>query len=87
MENPVITLKLEILGNLVLHLNGLARAFPDDELDVVDEEFDSTVETVRRLKEELLEDLDEYFRNAKINNEPVYLPYWTVRKELQNAEF
>lgn len=87
MENPVITLKLNLLGDLVQQLNAIAREFPDDEVDAIDEEFDEILEVIRRLRIEILGDLDEYFNDIKANNEPVYLPYWTVRRELQETVF
>ena len=87
MENPVITLKLNLLGDLVQQLNAIAREFPDDEVDAIDEEFDEILEVIRRLRTEILGDLDEYFEHIKANNEPVYLPYWTVRRELQETVF
>lgn len=87
MENPVITLKLNLLGDLVQQLNAIAREFPDDEVDAIDEEFDEILEVIRRLRTEILGDLDEYFRDIKANNEPIYLPYWTVRRELEETVF
>ena len=87
MENPVITLKLNLLGDLVQQLNAIAREFPDDEVDAINEEFDEILEVIRRLRTEILGDLDEYFRDSKANNEPVYLPYWTVRRELEETVF
>jgi hypothetical protein len=87
MEKPEISFKLELLGNLILQLKYWTTEFEDGEIELVEEEFDRTLEAVREMREVLLEELDGYFEHCKVNNEPVYLPYWTVRRELRETTF
>jgi hypothetical protein len=86
MERPEINLKLEMLGNLVLQLKYFSEEFEGDEdLKILETEYDKVLASMREMRELLIEDLDEYFEYCKANNEPIYLPYWTVRKELHSS--
>ena len=71
--------------SVLLSLTGKLYAMIVDRVDDID--FGEIPEVIRRLRTEILGDLDEYFRDIKANNEPVYLPYWTVRRELQETVF
>jgi hypothetical protein len=86
MEKPELELKIQMLGNLLDQLN----YYSDMEFDGIEEveaDFDAVVAALKELRELLLGELDEYFADRKANNEPIYLPYWTIRKELREATF
>lgn len=85
MEKPELTFKIEMMGNLIYQLRYIQTQFEDSGLEIVDNEFDRTMEALKEMKELVLRELDEYIEHCKANNEPVYLPYWTVRKELRQA--
>ncbi len=87
MERPGLSFKIELLGSLLLQLQYLSTEFNDGELDLVENEFTKTLESLIEMRGLVLEELDEYFEHCKVNNEPVYLPYWTVRKELRETTF
>lgn len=87
MERPEITFKLELLGHLILELKYWTSEFEDGEIQAVEDEFDRTLAAVKEMRQVLLEELDGYVEHCKVNNEPIYLPYWTVRKELREATF
>jgi len=87
MEKPEINFKLELLANLMQQLSYWAQepSYVDEQTSEL--EFDRTLAAIYDMREALIEDLDGYFEHCKTNNEPIYLPYWTVRKELRQYRF
>lgn len=85
MEKPSLTLKIELLGQLLEELNYLGNE--PDEIEFIDEEFDDVLAAAAELKTVVLTDLEEYFKYVKDNNEPVYLPYKIIQRDLRNAKF
>jgi|GEM_PF-3834617 hypothetical protein len=85
MENPSLTLKIELLGQLLEELNYLGNE--PEEIEFIDEEFDDVLAAATELKGVVLDELEEYFNHAKRNNEPIYLPYKIIQRDLRNAKF
>lgn len=76
-----------MLGNLIIELKYWSEGYEDGELDIVEEEFDKTLAALKEMRDVVLGELDGYFEHCKATNEPVYIPYWTVRKELRESTF
>jgi hypothetical protein len=88
MQRPDLTFKIETLGNLVLELNHWdAVLLHNSDIIVAEQEFDKVLDAIKEMKQIILEELDGYFQDCKLNNEPVFLPYWTIRKELRESNF
>ena len=87
MERPDLTLKIEIFGNLVEELGYWADESNNDGLDIAEDKFDEVLEAVQAMRQILLEDLNEYERNCKVNNEPIFLSYRVIKKELEKHTF
>jgi hypothetical protein len=85
MSDPDLDFKIEILGHLLeeLHLWSLE----EEGVAFADKKFDETLAAVKEMKDVVLNDLEEYFRYVKANNEPTYLPYYQIRKDLLIAKF
>jgi hypothetical protein len=86
MEKPELEFKIQLLGGLLDQLNYYTE-FEDSDLEPIEQEFQEVLAALRELREVLLGELDEYFANSQANNEPIYLPYWTIRKELRESNF
>jgi hypothetical protein len=87
MERPELSFKIMLIGNLVLQLQHLSEEYPDDDIEMVEDEFDKTLASLIEMKQIVLEELDEYLQHCKTTNEPVYLPYYTVHRELSTSDF
>lgn len=85
MSDPDLDFKIEILGHLLeeLHL----WSSEEEGVAFADKKFDETLAAVKEMKDVVLNDLEEYFRYVKANNEPTYLPYYQIRKDLLIAKF
>lgn len=84
MQNPQLTFSIELLGGLMEELAFWADAEEDA---FSDKKFDEVLEAVRSMRLLVLEDLERYVYNVKINNEPICLNYVRVKKELERTTF
>ena len=51
MEKPELTFKIEMMGNLIYQLRYIQTQFEDSELDIVEAEFDRTMDALKEMKE------------------------------------
>lgn len=87
MERPDLTFKIELFGNLVEELGYWAEESNNGGIELAEEKFDETLAAVKEMRGLLLEDLNEYERNCKLNNEPIFLSYRVIKKELEKHTF
>lgn len=87
MERPDLTFKIEIFGNLVDELGYWATESNENDIEIAEIKFDETLAAVKEMRSLLLEDLEEYERNCKLNNEPIFLSYRVIKKELEKHTF
>lgn len=87
MERPDLTFKIEIFGNLVEELGYWAEEANSGGIDLAEDKFDEVLEAVKEMRGILLEDLNEYERYCKDNNEPIFLSYRVIKKELEKHTF
>src|SRR5262245_10397927 len=71
MQNPSLTLKIEMFGNLVEELGYWHNACnnddgSDDEFEYCEQMFLDTLAAVRDMREVLLEDFNEYRNDCKV---------------------
>lgn len=87
MENPGLSFKIELFSNLVEELGHWAIEFNDTQVEYAEIKFDETLEAVREMRLILLKELEDYERNCKVNNEPIFLSYRAIKKELERHTF
>ena len=85
MEVADLTFKIEVLGHLLEELHLWSNE--EEGVAYADKKFEETLAAVKEMRDIVLNDLEEYFKHAKDNNEPIYLPYFQIRRDLQRAEF
>jgi predicted component of type VI protein secretion system len=85
VENPTLTLKIELLGGLVQELSFWASL--EDGGEYGDQKFDEVLSAAQEMRVIVLDDIEEYLNDCKVNNEPVCLNYFRVRRELQACTF
>lgn len=91
MQNPSLTLKIEMFGNLIEELNYWHYVCDyeegENELVYAEQMFVDTLSSVREMREILLEELDEYRRNCEVDNVPVDISYYRIQKQLKESTF
>lgn len=85
MNKEDLTFKIEILGHLLSELEYWGNE--DFDLVIADQRFDETLTALKEIKAIVLFDLEEYFKYARDTNEPIYLPFVQIYRELKNAKF
>lgn len=85
MQNPQLTLKIELLGGLVEELAFWSNDLKGDEYS--DNKFEEVLDAVREMREVVLEELEDYFNECKLSGEPIALNYYRVKKELERTTF
>jgi hypothetical protein len=91
MQNPEMNLRIEMFGNLIEDLNYWHSCCDneenEDELQYCEQMFIDTLASVKEMRQILLEDFEEYLNDCKLNEIPVDIGYWRVRKQLQESTF
>lgn len=87
MQTAEMTLKIEILGNLIEELAYWNSIADNEEIEYADDKFIETLHAVRDMREIILDDLKRYLDECKRTNDPVSLQYFSVYKELQRTTF
>lgn len=90
VQTPALTLKIELFGNLIEQLNHWQSIGEEDDvmdLDYVEERFIETLAAIRDMRNVLLEDLEGYLHDCKVNNVPVDLNYFRIKKQLDESTF
>ena len=90
MQTPQLTFKIEMFGNLIEELNNWQRIGEEDDLmdsDYVEDRFIETLAAVRDMRDILLKELEEYEAACRINNEPIDLGYYRIKKQLAESTF
>jgi len=91
MQRPELTLKIKMFGNLIEELNYwhyiTEHEEGEQEFEYAEQMFVDTLDSVREMREILLEDLDEYKRNCELNSEPVDISYHRIQKQLKESSF
>lgn len=85
MDSSDITFKIEILGHLLEELNYWSEQ--DEDLELADKKYEEVMAAAKEMKEVVLTDIEEYLRHAKDNNQPIYLPYVQIQRDLKKAKF
>lgn len=91
MQRPDLTLKIEMFGNLIEELNYWHYVCDHEEsenaFEYAEQMFVDTLNSVKEMREILLEELDEYRRDCEIDNIPVDLSYYRIEKQLKESTF
>lgn len=91
MQTPEMNLRIEMFGNVLEELNYWHYVCEHEEgpqeFEYAEQMFIDTLEAIRDLREVLLEDLDEYERDCKINSIPNDISYKRVQKQLKESTF
>jgi len=85
MENETLTFNIEVLGHLLEELKCWSNE--EEGVGYADKKFDETLAAVKEMRTIVLQGLEEYFIYVKENNEPIYLPYYIVRRDLKSSTF
>ena len=85
MDKAEITFKIELLGHLLAEL----QYWDGEDMDLAfaDQKYDETLAALKEMKGIVLEELEGYFLYVRTNNEPPYLPYYQIYRDLKNAKF
>lgn len=91
MQNPRLTLRIEMFGNMIEELNHWHQACDDEdgdmEIEYCEQMFVDTLHAVKEMREWLLEDLNEYRRDCELDGIPVDLSYYRIEKQLKESTF
>jgi hypothetical protein len=96
MQTPEITLRIEMFGNLIEELNRWHYLCESDEIEMeinnttheyCEQMFIDTLSAVREMREMLLEELNEYRNDCKLNQIPIDLSYVRIEKQLKESTF
>lgn len=91
MQNPSLTLKIEMFGNLIEELNYWHYVCEHEEgeaqFEYAEQMFIDTLNSVREMREILLEDLNEYKQACRTDNIPVDISYHRIEKQLKESTF
>ena len=93
MQNPSLTLKIEMFGNLVDELNHWNLCCEDesvqggDELEYCEQRFLEVLDAVKEYRELLLEEFEVYFHDCKLNKIPIDISYYRIKRQLQESYF
>ncbi len=92
MQNPSLTLKIEMFGNLVDELEYWNKccaneADSDIQMEYCENKFKDVLDACREVRDILMVELNEYVDNCKSNQIPISLDYWRIRKQLQEVSF
>jgi len=91
MQTPELTLKIEMFGNLIEELNYWHYITEHEEnensFEYAEQMFTDTLAAVRDMREILLEELNEYKQNCRINHEPIDISYHRIQKQLEESTF
>ena len=85
MQRPGLTLKIELLGGLIEELSFWSSL--EDGGEYAEIKFDEVLGAVREMRVVVLEELTEYEEDVRTTNEPVFLNYIRVKKELERTTF
>lgn len=90
MQTPELTFKIEIFGNLIEDLNYWHLSCGEDENDDLpycEEKFIESLRAVRDMRAVLLEELEWYLNDCRINQVPIDLSYYRIKKQLEDSTF
>lgn len=91
MQSPEMNLRIEMFGNLIEDLNYWHNCCDNEEAEqeaeYCEQKFIETLASVKEMREILLLDFEEYFNDCKLNEIPIDIGYWRIRKQLQESTF
>ena len=91
MQKPELTLRIQMFGNLIEELNYwhyiCENEGSEHEFEYAEQMFIETLDSVREMREILLEDLNEYRNDCKLHQIPIDLGYIRVQKQLEQSTF
>lgn len=91
MQTPELTFRIEMFGNMIEELNYWHHVCEHEEgeteFEYAEQMFTDTLNAVRELREDLLEELNEYKNTCKTSNIPVDISYHRIQKQLEESTF
>lgn len=90
LQNPDMTFKIELFGNLLEELNmwhSSCDIHEEDSFEYCESKFVETLKAVRDMRLALLSDLGEYINDCKINNFPIDISLYRIKKQLEESTF
>lgn len=91
MQNPSLSLKIEMFGNLIEELNYWHHVCEHEEGEVefeyAEQMFTDTLAAVKEMREVLLEELSQYKLDCKDSSIPVDISYHRIQKQLEESTF
>jgi hypothetical protein len=80
-----------MFGNLIQELDYWRYVCEHEEdgveFEYAEQMFIDVLSSVKEMREVLLEDLNEYRIDCKVNNTPTDLGYWRIKKQLEESTF